>query len=71
MVSIIDISRDGILNADIEIAQGQSKFALNDDEYAEDVRPGCIGISFQRGHAEWHDERYDGACRNILLDDID
>jgi hypothetical protein len=63
--------RDESLNADVKTAQGQPKFALNDDEYAEDVRPGCVGISFQRGHAEWDDERYDGACRNILLDDID
>ena len=36
---------------------------LKDDEYAEDVRPGCIGISFQRGNAEWLDEEYvNGQC---------
>jgi hypothetical protein len=51
--------RNDILNADIETAIGRPKFVLNDDEYAEDVRPGCIGISFQRGNAEWDDERYD------------
>ena len=46
------------MNVDTEIARGQPRFVLKDDEYSEDVRPGCIGISFQRGHAEWNDERY-------------
>jgi len=59
------------VDVDKRTAQGQPRFVLNDDEYAEDVRPGCIGISFQRGHAEWGDERYDRACKNILLEHID
>jgi hypothetical protein len=63
--------REDILNADSEAAHGQPRFVLSDDEYAEDVRPGCIGISFQRGHAEWDDERYDEACNNLLLEYID
>jgi hypothetical protein len=57
-----------IFDADIGTAQGQPRFVLNDDEYAEDVRPGCIGISFQRGNAEWDDERYDAACKNVSLE---
>ena len=59
------------MNVDTEIARGQPRFVLKDDEYSEDVRPGCIGISFQRGHAEWDDERYDEACNNLLLEYID
>ena len=41
---------------------------LKDDEYAEDVRPGCIGISFQLGNAEWEDERYDEAYKFVSLE---
>lgn len=39
-------------------ARGQPRFDLTDEEYDANVRPGCIEISFQRGHAEWLDDRY-------------
>ena len=48
--------------------QVQARFVLKDDEYAEDVRPGCIGISFQRGNAEWLDEKYVVDCKLLLLE---
>lgn len=54
------------MDVDTEIARGQPGFVLKDDEYSEDVRPGCIGISFQRGHAEWLDERYVEALEKLF-----
>lgn len=56
---------DRIMDVDTEIARGQPRFVLKDNECSEDVRPGCIGISFQRGHAEWNDERYDEPCNDV------
>jgi hypothetical protein len=55
MVSVIDPLVIAFAMLTMNAAQGQSRFVLRDDEYATDVRLGCIGISFQRGHAEWRD----------------
>jgi hypothetical protein len=54
-VSVIDPLVIAFAMLTMNAAQGQSRFVLRDDEYATDVRLGCIGISFQRGHAEWRD----------------
>ena len=46
---------------------GQPNFALTDDEYAADVRTGCLGISIQRGDAEWLDEKYDPSAAESVV----